>query len=219
MAKKRQPPRRTKKTNRKTFWDLNFKRKKKDDLDFKPDAKVSTWGKTARLTRLQQLRLAKWALYVLTVVLCLVTQDVLMSRIRILGATTDLAVCAILLITVIEGTEVGSLFVLIASTLYYFTGSAPGAYSIGLMTFLGIAAVIFRQLYWHRSKGSIVLCAGIAMLGYQLGLFVVGIASELTNWSRLGIFLLNGLYSAAAMIPLYTLIHKIGLIGGNTWKE
>ena len=106
MAKKRQPPRRTKKTNRKTFWDLNFKRKKKDDLDFKPDAKVSTWGKTARLTRLQQLRLAKWALYVLTVVLCLVTQDVLMSRIRILGATTDLAVCAILLILIATFTAI-----------------------------------------------------------------------------------------------------------------
>ena len=215
MAKKRQPQRQ--RARKRSFWDLKWK--KKDDLDFKPDAKVSTWGKTARLTRLQQLRLAKWALYILTVVLCLVTQDVLMSRIRLFGATTDLAVCAILLITVIEGTEVGSLFVLIASTLYYFSGSAPGAYCIILITFLGIAAVVFRQMYWHRSKGSIVLCAGIAEICYQLSLFIVGLVSELTPWSRLGVFLLGGIYSAAAMIPLYPLIHKIGLIGGNTWKE
>ena len=214
MANKKQQPQKQKKSS---FWDIKWK--KKDDLDFKPDAKVSTWGKTARLTRLQQLRLAKWVLYVLTVILCLVVQDVVMSRIRVFGATTDLAVCAILLITVIEGTEVGSLFVLIASVLYYFSGSAPGAYVVALLTFLGVASVIFRQMYWHRSKGSIVLCAAIAIMAYQLALFVVGLVTELTTWNRLGIFLLNGLYSAAAMIPLYPLIHKIGLIGGNTWKE
>lgn len=210
MAKK-------KKANRKSLWD--FKWKRRDTVDFKPDAVEATWIKTFRLTRQQQLRLAKWALYILTIVLCLVVQDVVMSRIRIFGATTDLAVCAILLITIIEGTEVGSLFVLIASTMYYFSGSAPGAYCIALMSFLGIFCVIFRQMYWHRSKGSIILCAGIAVVLYELGLFVVGIFMELTPWSRLGVFALNGLYSAAAMIPLYPLIHKIGLIGGNTWKE
>jgi len=207
----------TRRTPKKSLWDLKFK--KRDTVDFKPDAVSSTWAKTVRLTRLQQLRLAKWTLYVLTIVLCLVTQDVLMSRFRIFGATTDLPVCAILLITVIEGTEVGSIFVLIASVLYYFTGSAPGAYCIILITALGIAAVIFRQLYWHRSKGSIVLCAGIAVTLYEIGLFIIGLMSGLTYWGRLGVFLLNGIFSAAAMIPLYPLIHKIGLIGGNTWKE
>lgn len=205
------------KSAKKSLWDFKFK--KREPVDFKPDAKASTWVKTARLTKLQQLQLAKWALYVLTIVVCLVMQDVLMSRIRIFGATTDLAVCAIFLITVIEGTEVGSLFVLIASVLYYFSGSAPGAYCIALITFLGIAAVIFRQLYWHRSKGSIVLCAGIAVSLYEIGLFIVGLMTGLTLWSRLGSFLLTGLFSTAALIPLYPLIHKIGLIGGNTWKE
>ncbi len=198
---------------------LDFKRKKIHTADFKPDARASTWIKTARLTRLQRLRLTKWALYVLTIVLCQVVQDVLMSRIRFLGATTDLGVCAIFLITVIEGTEVGSLFVLIASVLYFFSGTAPGPYCVALITFLGIAAVIFRQLYWHRSRGSVVLCAAIAVFCYEIGLFVVGVAMELTLFSRLASFLLTGLFSAAAMIPLYPLICKIGLIGGNTWKE
>ena len=206
-----------KKTKKRSPWDLKLK--KRAASDFKPDPKSATWIKTARMTRQQQLRLLKWALYVLTVVLCLVVQDVIMSRIRILGATTNLAVCAILLITMIEGTEVGSLFVLIASVLYYFTGTAPGAYCIALMTVLGISCVIFRQLYWHRSKGSIILCAAIAVMLYEIGLFIVGLFMELTLWSRLGTFLLNGVFSAAAMIPLYPLIYKIGLIGGNTWKE
>lgn len=195
------------------------KKRRKRNIEFKPDPQTATWVKTLHLTIQQRLQLAKWALYILTIVLCLVVQDVIMSRIRLFGATTDLAVCAILLITVIEGTDTGSLFVLIASTLYYFSGSAPGAYVIALMSFLGVAAVLLRQLYWHRSKGSIVLCTGIALMLYEIGLFVVGIAIGLTLPSRLIYFILTGVYSCLALIPLYSVIYKIGLIGGNTWKE
>ena len=144
---------------------MAFKFRRKDSMDFKPDAKVSTWVKTSRMTAQQRLRLLKWVLYVGVIVLSLVVQDVVMSQFNIFGGTTDLPVAVILLITIIEGTEVGSLFVLIASTMYYFSGSAPGAYCIALMSFLGIFAVMFRQLYWHRSKGSIVLCTGIALIG------------------------------------------------------
>jgi len=199
--------------------ELFKKQRARRAAEFKPDAKVSTLGKTLRMTQLQRLRLTKWVLYVLTVVLSLVVQDVVMSQVSIFGATTDLAVCAILLITVLEGTEVGSIFVLIASTLYFFSGSAPGAYCIALMTFLGIGATLFRQMYWHRSRGSILLCAAIAVTGYELGLFVIGLMNELTLFSRIGIFGLTALLSCLALIPLYSLVYKIGLIGGNTWKE
>lgn len=195
------------------------KRRRKRTVEFKPDPKAATWAKTFHLTIQQRLQLAKWALYVLTIVMCLVVQDVIMSRVRLFGATTDLAVCAILLITVIEGTDTGSLFVLIASTLYYFSGSAPGAYVIALLSFLGVAAVLLRQMYWHRSNGSIVLCTGIALMLYEIGLFVVGIAIGLTLPSRLIYFILTGVYSCLALIPLYSIVYKIGLIGGNTWKE
>ena len=193
-----------------------FKRK---DNDFKPDAKISTWTKTTRLTLQQRLRLTKWALYIGLIVLALVVQDVVMSQLNLLGGTTDLPVAVILLITVIEGTEVGSLFVLIASVLYHFSGTAPGAYCIALMTFLGIAAAMFRQMYWHRSKGSILLCAAVALMGYELGLFTVGLLSGLTLWRHLAAFVLCGIYSCASLLLFYPLICKIGLIGGNTWKE
>lgn len=195
------------------------KRRRKIDSEFKPDPRSATVFKTLRLTRLQQLRLLKWGLYILTILLALVVQDVIMSRVRLLGATTDLTVCAILLIAVIEGTEVGSLFLLVTSTLYVFSGSAPGAYSIGLMTFFGVAAVIFRQMYLSRSRGSIVLCAGAAQMAYELGLYAVGLFLGLTRWDRIGSFVLTGVYTVLLMIPLYPLICKIGLIGGNTWKE
>ena len=226
MAEKKrsnQIPRRRKKTAKpsatKTLSQLLKARKKRDSLDFKPDARKATWVKTTRLTKQQQLRLARWVLYVVTVVVCLILQDVLMSQFSIFGATTDLPACAILLITVMEGTEIGSIFVLIASTLYYFSGNAPTAFCVGLMSFFGIGATLFRQMFWHRSKGSIILCSAIALTCYELGLFVVGIMTELTHWGRLPAFLLTAAFSCLVLIPLYSLIYKIGLIGGNTWKE
>ena len=203
----------------KTLSQLLKQRKNRDAMDFKPDVQTATWSKTLRMTRLQQLRLAKWVLYAVTVMMSVILQDVVMSKFSLFGATTDLPACVILLITVVEGTEVGSVFALTASTLYYFSGNAPSSFCIGLLTGLGVGATLFRQMYWHRSKGSIILCAAIALTGYELGLFVVGLSSELTHWGRLPVFLLTALYSCLVLIPLYSLIYKIGLIGGNTWRE
>ncbi|MBR4990734.1 MAG: hypothetical protein IKY96_06180 [Oscillospiraceae bacterium] len=187
--------------------------------EFKPDTQESGLLKMLHLTQVQRDKLLKWGLYIALVVVLSMIQDVIMSQITIFGATTDLAVCAILLITVIEGIDSGSLFVLIASCLFYFSGSSPGPMSVGLMTVLGIGACLFRQMYWHRNRGSIVLCAGLALMLYELGNFVVGISTGLTRWDRMGMFITTGLLSIAVMIPLYSLINRIGQIGGNTWKE
>ncbi len=187
--------------------------------DFKPDSQKISLPKLFHTTQLQRLRLAKWGLYILTLILLLTVQDVILSRFRFFGATTDLAVCGILLMTVIEGVDVGSLFVLIASTLYYFSGSAPGPYCIALLSFIGIAATLIRQAWLRRTKLSIVFCAGAALTLYELGLYIVGMALGLTRWDRIFSFLLTAAYSWAVMIPLYSLINKIGHIGGTTWKE
>ena len=187
--------------------------------DFKPDSQDSGILKMLHLTQAQRDLYLKWGLYIAILVVMCMIQDVIMSQVTIFGATTDLAVCAILLITVIEGIDVGSIFVLVASCLYYFSGSSPGPISVGLMTFLGIGACLFRQMYWHRNRASIVLCAGLALMLYELGNFTVGLLSELTRWDRLGSFAVTGLLSIAVMIPLYSLVNRIGQIGGNTWKE
>ena len=212
--KKRRPAPRAKE---RTLTELLHPRNNRNE--FRPDPSASTWFKTRKLTRQQRLRLTKWLLYALIVVMCLVIQDVILSQMRLFGATTDLAVGAILLITVIEGTDVGSLFVLIASTLYWFSGSAPTPICIILLTVFGIGATMFRQMYWHRSRGTLTLCACLALTAYELGLFVTGLMQGLTYWGRLPSFLLTSLYTSLVMIPLYSLVYKTGLIGGNTWKE
>lgn len=214
--KKRRPARRAKTRSLTELFRGNSRKKRNE---FRPDPTTSTWLKTRRLTRLQKLRLLKWVLYALIVILCLVIQDVIMSQLRLFGATTDLAVGAILLITVIEGTDVGSLFVLIASMLYWFSGSAPTPVCIALLTAFGIGSTMFRQMFWHRSRGTLTLCACLALTAYELGLFVTGIMQGLTYLGRLPSFLLTSAYTCLVMIPLYTLVNKTGLIGGNTWKE
>lgn len=214
--KKRRPARRAKE---RTLAELFRRNQRKNRNEFRPDPTASTWLKTRKLTRQQKLRLLKWVLYALIVMMCLVIQDVIMSQFRLFGATTDLAVGAIVLITVIEGTEVGSLFVLIASTLYWFSGSAPTPICIALLTAFGIGATMFRQMFWHRSRGTLTLCACLALTAYELGLFVTGVMRGLTYFGRLPSFLLTSAYTCLVMIPLYTLVYKTGLIGGNTWKE
>lgn len=187
--------------------------------DFRPDTEEFNVAKFLYLTQVQRDRIAKWGLYVALIVGFTVIQDIIMSQITLFGGTTDLVPCIILLITVIEGIEVGGLFILGSSCYYFFSGSSPGPWTIVTLTILGICACIFRQLYWHRNQGSIVLCAGIALMLYEIITCCIGIFSGLTHWDRLNSFLVTGGLSIAVMIPLYTLINAIGQIGGNTWKE
>lgn len=213
---KRSRPRQSKK---RTQPAKTFSLPKRKQVEFKPDKQGTKWVKTLHVTQAQRDTLLKWGSIILLLILLSVIQDVLMSQVRIFGTTTDLVAAAILLITVMEGVQSGSLFALIASALFYFSGSAPGPYAVALLTVLGIGACMFRQLYWHRNSSSIVLCAGLALLLYELITYGIGIFNGLTYWGRILPFLFKGLLSWAVMIPLYPLIHAIGQIGGNEWKE
>jgi len=187
--------------------------------EFRQDTLGTGFFQKLYMTRQQRLRLLRWGSYALSCLVALILQDNILSRLPLWGACIDLPAAVILLITVIEGTESGSVFVLLASTLYYFSGSAPGPYVVAAMTIFGIGAALFRQLYWHRSREALLLCACIALMLYEITVFGGALFMGLTRWSRLSRFLLTGLYSCAVMIPLFPLIHKFGTIGGHTWKE
>lgn len=192
---------------------------KKPKYEFKPDRRQGTFLKRLYMTRLQRLQLTKWVLLSAACVGALVIQDVIMSRVHFSGATTDLAVCMILLIGLYEGTENGSLFALIASIVYLFSGSAPGPYSIGLITTLTIGINLLRQNLWRRSFGSTMMCTGMAVMAYELGIFVIGLLSGLTIPARAGVFFLTGVLTCLTMVPMYPLVRVISKIGGDTWKE
>lgn len=192
---------------------------KRNQSEFRPDKKPISLPKLFFWTQVQKNRAAKWGLYILTMILLLTAQDVIFSRMRLLGATTDLPAMVILLITVMEGVDVGSVFVLPAALFYYFSGTAPSPYCVLLLSVIGIFASLLRQAWLHRGKGSIVFCAGVALMLYEISLFVVALAQGLTHLGRFPAFLLAGIYSWAVMIPMYDLIHKIGSIGGSPWRE
>ena len=196
-----------------------FAQFRRSRVEFRPDAQESAFLKSLHLTLQQRQRLLRWGLYILVCLLSLILQDVIMSRIHIFGATTDLPVAAIMLISILEGSEIGSIFAMLASIFYHFSGSAPGPYCVGLITVPALLLGLFRQKFWHRSSGSIILCAGIALLTYEVGLYVTGIFMGLTRWDRLPYFLLTSAYTIVIMIPMYQLIYKIGKTGGHTWKE
>lgn len=195
------------------------RRNRTDSRQFRPDPTGVDLLKVLHMTQEQRRQWLKWGLYILICLVALVLQDVVMCNFHLFGASTDLAAAAIVLIAVMEGPEIGGLFALLASVVYLYSGSAPGAYVVCLMTVTTIAASLFREHYWHRDFGSIMLCAGLALMLYELGLFAVGIVLGRTIVERLGVFLLTGLISWLVMAALYPLITAIGKIGGQTWKE
>ena len=187
--------------------------------EFKPDPSGPDPLKMLYLTPGQRRKIVKWVLYSLLFTVALVAQDTLLGRLRFCGATTDLAVCVIVLIGVLEGAERGGGFALGAGIFYYFSGSAPGPYVIMLITGVTVAAALFRQAFWTLGLGTTVLCTGAGMAVYELALMIMGLFMNLTRWNRLGVFLMTALLSAAAVFPLYPAVRAIGKIGGEPWKE
>ena len=194
-------------------------RPKRRQYEFKPDPKGNNFFKKLYLTKVQRLKLMKWGFYGLLCLFLLVIQDSMLSAFRFCGATTDLAAAVIILIAIHEGLEKGGMFALIASTIYWCAGSAPGPYTIAFITILTIGANYFRQSIWRRNFGSTGLCTAVTIFVYELAVFGVGIFQGLTIWARLGVFLTTALMSCIAMLPVYPAVRAIGKIGGDSWIE
>ena len=71
-------------------WSIPFL-KRRQEPEFKPDASGSSFRKVLHMTQQQRLTYLRWGLYIAVCLLALIVQDTIMSRVSILGATTDLA--------------------------------------------------------------------------------------------------------------------------------
>ena len=191
----------------------------KKNYEFRPDKPYSGLLSKLHLTQGQRMALLKWVLYSLALLVLSVLQDVFFSRGILFGATTDLVPCAILLICVLQGSESSLVFGLIASTLYLFSGTAPGAHAIVLLTFLGFFSNILRQSFLRKGFSAAMLCTGAALLIYEICVFAVGLMMGQTYFGRVYVFLMTALLSFLAAPALYPLFLSIGKIGGESWKE
>lgn len=187
--------------------------------EFKPDKFRSGFWNKLYLTQKQRKAILKWLLYAAVLLVLSVLQDVILCRVRLFGATTDLVPCGIFLICVLEGVESGSVFALVAALVYLFSGTAPGAYCVIFITALGVAVTCFRQSYLQKGFSAAMLCTAAAMMLYELAVFFIGLFLGLTFFGRIGAFCLTGGLSLIAAPLLYPMMHAIGGIGGETWKD
>lgn len=187
--------------------------------EFRPDKPRTNLLHHLLLTKQQQKTALKWSLYAVLLIVVSVVQDVLLSPVRLLGATTELVPCAIFLICLLEGSHSGSIFSLVASLLYLFSGTAAGPYSMVAITFLSVGVCIFRQAFLLESFFAVLLCCGAAMVLYELVNFVFGLFLALTPFSRIYGFLITAALSLLAVPILYPILKAISTIGGPSWKE
>ena len=110
-------------------------------------------------------------------------------------------------------------FALTASVIYYFAGFSPGVHCIILLTALGVFLNILRHNYLKKSFFSVVLCALLGLLTYELLCFFFALFVEQTSLRRIGIACMTCLLTGAVLPILYPIFVSIGKIGGETWKE
>ncbi len=187
--------------------------------EFRPDSDRKSLLQRLHLTPRQRRALLKWVLYALLLVVVSVLQDVILTPIKLLGATTNLVPCTIVIVCITEGVQGGCVFALVASLFYLFSGTAPGPYAMVLITLLAIVVSAFRQGYLRKGFTATMLCTGMAMLVYELALFAVGLFLKVTTPARLGSFLLTAVLSMIAAPLLHLLSGAISAIGGQLWKE
>ena len=191
----------------------------KRKYEFRPDKLKTTLSNKLYLTPKQRMTILRWFLIWALLLVASVLQDVIFCRFRLFGATTDLVPCAIILISVILGTHDSCVFVLVASLAYQFSGTSPGHYVIPLITLLAILLSIFRESFLRKSFSSVMLSSGVAVLLYEMLLFLVGLGLGNTRVDRWSVFLITGGISLITLPIMYPIIKAIAKIGGETWKE
>lgn len=188
-------------------------------FEFRPDKPRSGLLSKLFLTQKQRAAVLKWSLYALLLLILSVVQDVLMCRIRILDATTDLVPCGIFLICLVQGLETGSVFSLVAACFYFFSGYAAGYHSIVLITFLSVYVTYFRQSYLRKGFGAIMLCTAFCVFAYEMAVFGIGVFLKMTVFERVASHALTAAMTLIIAPILYPLVKGIYSIGGEAWKE
>ena len=192
---------------------------RKNQTDFKPDARTRDLVQKLYLTPQQQKRYLKWFLLGFLSLLMLVLQDVLFSRMSLYGATVDMVPCVLLMICVVQGAEAGCVFMLLGALIYWFAGSAPGVYVIFLIPALGTVAAAFRQAYLRKGFRTTLMCTGAALVLYETLSFLVALLLGVTRFGRWWVMGLTTGMTLLTLPLVFVLVWGICKIGGEQWKE
>lgn len=188
-------------------------------FEYRPDKTGSSLLNRLLPTRKQRQKLLKWSLYSLLLLVLSLLQDVLMSRVKILGTTTDLVPCGIMLVCMLEGAQRSSIFCVAAALCFVASGSAPGYYVLPVITVIAMVVTMFRQGYLRFSFGTVIACLAVALVSYEMIVFAMEWISGRMLFSRITAFSLKAALSLAVVPLLYPMAAAIEKIGGETWKE
>lgn len=187
--------------------------------EFQPDKPRASLLNKLYLTKQQRKVLLKWFLYAMSLLVLSLLQDVVLCRFRFLGATTELVPAGIFLICILVGTEQGCVFALISSMFYLFSGTAAGPHAMVFITALSVGICILRQWLLQKSFSSAFICVILAMVLYELLIFLVALFLGNTYPERFVGFAITAGLSLLAVPILYPIFVAISSIGGESWRE
>ena len=142
--------------------------------EFRPDKPRNGLLSKLFITQKQRRGILKWSLYALVLLVLSVLQDVILCRVNIFGATTDLVPCGIFVICVVEGAEKGCVFALCASMLYLFSGTAPGVRAI-----IAIAKITSTATHISPNDPSACCLPGSRLFLYSFPILRIGCSIHL----------------------------------------
>lgn len=186
--------------------------------EFQPDRPQTNILEKLYLTRQQRVSLLRWALHALVVLVLSLIQDVMLCRMSIFGATTDLVPGAIFTLCMLLGSERGCVFALVAGALFQFSGSGPGFHTIALIPAIAIGLSMLQQALLRKGTSSDLLTSSLAILVYELAIFAIGAATGETALFRVGSAAATGVMTVICSFILYPIFTAIEKIGGNTWN-
>ena len=190
----------------------------KRKYEFQPDRPQVSILDKLYLTKPQRLSLLRWTLHALVIVVASLVQDVMLCRINIFGATTDLVPGAIFALTMLLGCERGCVFALVAGAFFEFSGMGPGFYAIALIPVMAIALSMLQQTALRKSVSADLLTTTIAIMLYELIIFIIGVATGETAVFRLISAVATGVMTVLCSYLLYPIFTAIEKIGGNPWN-
>ena len=186
--------------------------------EFQPDRPQTSILEKLYLTKRQRNSLVRWSLHSLFLLCLSLFQDVILCRMNIFGATTDLVPCGIFTLCMLLGADRGCVFTLIAAMLFDFSGMAPGVYTIALIPIVGLGLSMLQQTLLRKNVASDLLFTVFAIVFYELFIFGVSVAIGESALFRVFSALATGVMSVICSFILYPVFNAIGKIGGNTWN-
>ena len=183
----------------------------------------SSWNQRLqklRITKKQGRTLLKWVLYAAVLVVIVVVQGVILSRLPLFGAKVNLLPCYVMCVCIVEGADRGGVFALFASLVWALSGAQLGAVSILVLTLGGLAAgILMERLLRDNLVTCVLCCLAVTLVHESAILLLLLFLGQVTPFQYVRILLPGAAFSVVPCPAFYYLSRAITRVGGNLWNE